>query len=301
MLFSNKGLNGRSLKMPAISSDVSAMRRSVVGGARLCYTPRADGPGTRLAEQWVRPPLHMTKAYHEEGWAISQLMSPTAGLLDGDVLEVKARVEAGAKAALISPAACRVHTMPSGYAQIQQSYAVGAEAVLDVWPAPLILQASAALKQTTRLEVDPSATVLMCEVISPGRATFGESFQFAEWSSKLRITRNGRLLAFENFSVSPAAGDCADWRAQYPSGTYASLYYLSPLSLDLLVQSMHELEIENAAIGASPLREGGLGMKILAADGMSLRKAIFSVRNLLIVHSGITFPSALKRAQTFFN
>lgn len=287
--------------MTTTFSDVSAMRAGVLGGARLCYTPRADGQGTSLTEQWVRPPLHMTKVYHDGAWAISQMMSPTAGLLDGDVLEVSATVAAGAKAALISPAACRVHTMPNGYAQILQSYTVGAGAALDVWPAPLILQSAAALKQTTHLEVDPSATVLMCEVISPGRATFGESFQFTEWSSKLRITRGGRLLAYENFSVAPAAGDCADWRELYPDGTYASLYYLSPQPLGDLVATLHGLEIEDATIGGSPLREGGLGIKILAADGISLRKAIFSVRNLLIEHSAIIFPSALTRAQTFFN
>ncbi len=300
MLFSAPRLSCGLFDMSTTCSDVSVMRRGVLGGARLCYTSRADGQGTSLTEQWVRPPLHMTKAYHEEGWAISQLMSPTAGLLDGDLLEVKAEVGAGAKAALISPAACRVHTMPSGNAQIQQSYTVGADAALDVWPAPLILQSAATLKQTTHLEVDRTATVLMCEVVSPGRVTFGECFQFTEWSSKLRITRNGRLLAYENFTVFPAVGDCADWRAHYPNGTYASLYYLTPQPLGELVQSLHGLELENATVGASPLREGGLGLKILAADGISLRKAIFSVRNLLILHSNIVFPTALKRAQTFF-
>ncbi|MEC8190237.1 MAG: hypothetical protein VX033_03550, partial [Verrucomicrobiota bacterium] len=37
--------------------------------------------------------------------------------------------------------------------------------------------------------------------------------------------------------------------------------------------------------GANPLREGGLGIKVLARDGISLRKTIFLVRNLLIIKS----------------
>ena len=125
-------------------------RPAVCGGVRLRYISGVANRSTRLIEQWVRPPLHLTKAYHDQGWAISQLMSPTAGLLQNDVLEVDVRVDAGARAALISPAACRVHTMTGGYASVEQTYSVAAGAALDVWPAPLILQKDAALRQSTR-------------------------------------------------------------------------------------------------------------------------------------------------------
>lgn len=275
-------------------------RTGVLGGARLTYTHR-DAVGTRLTDQWVRPPLHLAKAYHQGDWAISLLTSPTAGLLDEDRLEVSATVAAGAKAALISPAACRVHTMNSGYAQVDQQYIVESGAVLDVWPAPLILQKQAALRQTTRLEVAADATVLLCEVVSPGRAAFGECFEFSEWTSKLRIYREGQLLAYENFTCEPGRGDLADWRSVYPEGSYASFYFLSAEPLGEIVQTLHDLKVDHAVLGASPLRVGGLGVKILAKDGVSLRKVIFSVRNLLIAHTKLDFPHALQRAQTFFN
>ena len=286
--------------MAAISTEAAATRPAVLGGARLGYTHRAD-VGTRLTQQWVRPPLYLAKAYHEKDWAISILTSPTAGLLDGDRLEVVATVAAGAKAALISPAACRVHTMNSGYAQVDQHYTVEAGGVLDVWPAPMILQKAAALRQITRLDVAADATVLLCEVVSPGRAAFGEWFEFSEWRSSLRIYREKKLLSYENFTCVPERGDLSDWRELYPSGNYAGLYYLTPEPLDGLVQALHDLEIADAVIGASPLREGGLGVKLLAKDGISLRKAIFSVRSLLIAHSKLVFPHALQRAQTFFH
>lgn len=275
-------------------------RPAVHGGARLRYglTP---GVGTRLQEQWVRPPLHLAKAYHEQDWAISILTSPTAGLLAGDLLEVEATVAAGARAALISPAACRVHTMEQGCATVEQCYRVESGAVLDVWPAPMVLQRDASLKQTTRLDVANDATVLLCEVVSPGRAAYGERFEFREWSSRLKVYRDGQLLAYENFSCQPERGDLADWRALYPEGNYAGFYYLTPEPLGELVQIIHDLETPEAMIGASPLREGGLGIKILAANGIQLRKAVFLVRNLLITHSKQSFPYALQRAQTFFH
>lgn len=289
-----------SRKMTVPPTQLESGRSAVCGGARLGYSLGADG-NTRLAEQWVRPPLHMTKAYLDKGWAISQLMSPTAGLLCGDLLEVTCRVDAGAKAAVISPAACRVHTMGDGRATIRQKYFVSKGGVLDVWPAPLILQKASALRQETELRVEAGATVLLCEIVTPGRASFGEQFEFTEWSSRLRIYQAEKLLGFENFSVQPARKDVADWRALYPSGSYASLYFLTPEPVAGLVQNLHDLEIEAVSVGASPLREGGLGIKILAGEGVALRKAIFAVRKLLIEHSKVAFPIGLKRAQTFFH
>jgi urease accessory protein len=105
-------------------------------------------------------------------------MSPTAGLLENDLLEVEATVAAEANAALISPAACRVHTMHAGCATVRQHYIVESGAVLDVWPAPLILQEDASIRQFTRLDVAADATVLLCELVSPGRTAFGEAFEF---------------------------------------------------------------------------------------------------------------------------
>ena len=76
---------------------------------------------------------------------------------------------------------------------------------------------------------------------------------------------------------------------------------MSPEPLGDIIQKIHDLETPDAIIGDSPLREGGLGIKILARDGISLRKTIFLVRNLLIIKSIQDFPQALHRAKTYFN
>ncbi|PDH30609.1 MAG: hypothetical protein CNE95_03005 [Puniceicoccaceae bacterium MED-G30] len=284
-----------------LKSSVSrSARPAVLGGARLRY---AVDPaiGTQLKSQWVRPPLHLAKAYAEKGWAVSLLTSPTAGLLEGDKLEVDVAVDSGSKVGLISPAACRVHTMDQGNALIEQSYKVGPGALLDVWPSPLILQKESRLEQSTRVAVTSDSVLLFCEVVSPGRAAYGESFAFAQWKSRLQIFRDKKLVAFENFTCSPQNGDLMDWREQYPDGSYASFYFLAPFPMEDLVESLHQIQCKEASIGASPLREGGMGIKILAADGLHLREAVFLVRKMCYEVIGIKLPHALRRAQTFFH
>jgi urease accessory protein len=274
------------------------VRPTVEGGVQLQY--EAEGSGTSLKKQWVRPPLHLAKTYHDHTWAINLLTSPTAGLLEGDSLKIDCTVSTGARAALVSPAACRVHTMRDGYASINQHYKVEADAALDVWPAPLVLQKNATLNQETRLEIEATSTVLLTEIVSPGRASYGESFAFKNWRSQLRIYRSGKLIAYENFKFDPGAGDVADWRSRFPNGPYVSIYFLTPTPVTDLIEPLNKLSTDTVAIGASPLREGGLGIKVLAQDGLALRKSVLQIREALIQASGIEFPHSLKRAQTFF-
>ncbi|QXD27304.1 urease accessory protein UreD [Opitutia bacterium ISCC 52] len=281
-----------------ITENQPAKRPAVSGGVRLAYI--ADPKGSTLKEQWVRPPLHIAKTYHDKGWAINLLTSPTAGLLEGDHLEIDCKVEAGAKAAMISPAACRVHTMADGEATIQQHYQLGEDAALDVWPAPLVLQSASRLRQFTRVDLEASSRLLLTEIISPGRASYGESFEFKSWRSKLRIYRSGTLMVYENFNVDPKAGDVADWRTRFPHGPYVSLYFLTSKPVKELIEPLNQLSNKEVAIGASSLRTGGLGIKALAQDGLALRKSVLNIRELLVQHSEIEFPSTLQRAQTFF-
>lgn len=277
---------------------VTTARQAVQGGVRLRYT--ADSKETNLKEQWVRPPIHLAKTYKDNGWAINLLTSPTAGLLEGDQLNIDCQVEKGAKAALISPAACRVHTMSNGEAFINQHYRVGEKAALDVWPAPLVLQSASRLRQVTKVEVESSSTLLLTEIVSPGRATYGESFEFDSWRSKLRIYRSGKLVSYENFCVKPEQNDVADWRNQFPDGPYVSIYFLTPQSTSHLIEPLNNLSNEDVIVGASSLRTGGLGIKLLAHGGLALRRSVLQVREILINASDIPFSQSLRRAQTFF-
>lgn len=278
--------------------DPRTSRHTVHGGVRLRY--KSDESGTTLKEQWVRPPLHLAKTYHDKGWATNLLTSPTAGLLEGDKLEIDCTVDANAKAALISPAACRVHTMNDGEAIINQHYRVGEGAALDVWPAPLILQKASRLTQFTKVEIEASSTLLLTEIVSPGRAAYGESFEFESWSSKLRIYRSATLIAYENFELFPKNNDAADWRFRFPDGPYVSIYFLTPHSVTELIEPLNQFSNDHTAIGASPLRGGGLGIKALAKDGLALRKSVLQIRAQLLKTSGTVFPHTLQRAQTFF-
>tara|TARA_A100001015_G_scaffold42163_1_gene46179 strand:+ start:591 stop:1454 length:864 start_codon:yes stop_codon:yes gene_type:complete len=274
-------------------------RSAVKGGANLVYGLNSLG-ASALIKQWVSPPLHMSKAHQEDGFTISQLLSPTAGLLQGDLLEVEVSVQENTKAAVISPAACRIHSMDSGYAHIKQAYSVEKGGYLDVWTAPLILQSESKLKQETVLHVANGGCMLFCEIIAPGRSAFGERFAFDQWESNTRIYNNGTLINYENFTCEPQKGDVRDWQEAFPEGNYASMYLINDRDFNGFIAEMHQRETPDAVIGLSDLNRAGLGIKILAKDGVSLRKTIISLRERLFKELKLVIPPVLNRSQSFF-
>ncbi len=295
-----------SANLVSPTKDITTAYGGVFGGVDLVYDTRVNSSNKQhsyLAKQWVRPPLHLAKSYEENQWALNLLMSPTAGLLAGDRIKLNIQVINQAKAAVISPAACRIHTMKSGSASITQHYKISNQSILDIWAAPLILQKQASLNQNTRVDIDASSTLFMLESIMPGRSAYAESFTFDAWSTKLEIYLDEELLVYENFTVEPNRGDTKDWQTFYPDAHYASFYYISPQVKKEFITQLHELELGvDNKLGASLCAGNkGIGIKILSRNSLHLRKAILAVRNFFEEQTSTSFPHASKRAQTFYH
>ena len=81
----------------------------------LHLTVSADPAGrTYLRAQSFRAPLHLSKAHTDEGALVVNIVNPTAGLFDGDEVEMCVKVEAGSRLVLTTPSAGRVYRSGTG-------------------------------------------------------------------------------------------------------------------------------------------------------------------------------------------
>src|SRR4051812_39097966 len=133
---------------------------------------------SHLRRQSFRAPMHISKPHEEHGTLIVNVVSPTAGLLDGDLVECDIAVEPGARLLLTSPSASRAHCMRSGKARLLQKFHVGHDASLDVWPEIFIPQGGTRYHQQTTVNVDPGGELLFSEMLAPGRVASGEAFAY---------------------------------------------------------------------------------------------------------------------------
>ena len=268
--------------------------QGVSGGVELRCGSDATGRPV-IKSQRFSPPVHFGKAYHdpETNSLLLNLSCPTAGLLEGDEMTCDVTVEKGGSLVLTTPGATRAHVMRSGFAKVRQRFVVEDGGFLEFAPEVLILQRDSRLVQDTHVEVTPQGELLYLEFIAPGRVARGELFQFEEFTNRFLVTSQGKPLAREYYSLRPDDSSVGPWKNAFPEPVYAAFYCFSPKLTNALPcrENLHELASEDLLVGATRLHRNGWTVKLLAADLITLRKAISISRSYLYATLNRAAPS----------
>jgi urease accessory protein len=229
--------------------------------------------------------------------AFVYLCNPTAGVLQGDALQVRVRVCPGARAHLTTPAATKVFTMPNGSARLDTCLYLDQGGWLEYLPEPLIPFQGARYSQRTSVVVAPGATLIHWEILAPGRAAGGESLAYAQLQSSLEVTTpEGRRIFSEAFSIAPGSRSPLGRGVMGPPhplvGTPTGrgdawspavgtlLVVTDDIATELLLRRIRDAldgcqSSKNTRAGASALPGGrGVGVKVLAEDTASARAVL---------------------------
>jgi len=260
------------------------------GHLRLVCAPDDRGR-PHLRQQSFRAPMHISKPHEDHGTLVVNVVNPTAGLLQGDVIECDVAVESGARLLLTSPSASRAHCMASGRAMLRQHFRVAAAASLDVWPEIFIPQGGARYHQRTLAEVAPGGELLLGEMLAPGRVASGEAFAYEQLRWEMDLQHAGSLIARERYTLAPGTPGVDAIRGAFPHAYYASLYAVSPALSPVsdCWAAIHQLHHARAWIGVSQLRTGWV-VKVLAAGSLDLREIVSRIRRELYASLGRPLP-----------
>ncbi len=254
--------------------------RSLRGHLRAVAAVDARGE-TCLREQSFRAPFHLSKPHHEAGALVINLVSPTAGLFDGDEVDLSLVVEPGARAVLTTPCASRVHQSRGGRpALLRQSITVQAGGFAEYFPELLIPQRGARYRQETTLRVAPGGTLLFFEWLAPGRVAHGESFAYEEldWHTDLWI--GDTLAARERYSLRPDTHSLAGLRLAFPDGHYLGCFLVGDLPFPQ--EEIERLDGPDVALGAGPLAApGAWTIKALCGDNLAARRTLAALRTAI--------------------
>jgi len=256
----------------------------------LHLTASVDAAGrTYISAQSFRAPLHMSKPHTEEGALIVNIVNPTAGLFDGDEVEMHARVEPGARLVLTSPSASRVYRARSDKAaRVCQEIEVAAGGCAEFIPELFIPQAGARYHQQTALRVAPGGQLLYCEWLAPGRVARGETFQYEELLWDTDVWCGDTLAVRERYRLTPRDASLTSLRAAFPAGHYLGFFVIGwpqwpGEALDALTSS-------TVYAGHGPLAVGGGIVKVLCADNLSARKVLLRIREIFYTAQGRGVP-----------
>lgn len=248
---------------------------------------RANGC-TTLAAQSFRAPYHVSKPYWdaEARVLLVQVVNPTAGILSGDQLESHIAVASDAALLVTTPSASRVFKMKDGAAECRQRFAVQSGGWLEVMPEPLVPHRGCSYRQSTRIEVQPGGELFFADLLFPGRIAHGEAWEWKKLCLETEVLLGDELILRERFEQAGAelkalaelAGSGAE--ACFGNAVLVAAEHESDATWRARVAALHG---EGLWIGVSALRKGGWSIKLVASDGMRLRRGLRDVREALAV------------------
>ena len=147
---------------------------------------------TQLTHSYAVAPLKIQRSLYPEGEEICHciLLHTAGGLVGGDRLSTKIHLQPNTQALLTTAAASKIYRS-NGKESIQNTHIrIEKGASLEWFPQETIAFAEAQHRQTTRIELAPSATCTLWEIVRFGRTARGEKFLGGNWRSHTEIWRD---------------------------------------------------------------------------------------------------------------
>ena len=140
-------------------------------------------------------PLRVQKAlYPEGGTGHAVVLHPPGGIVDGDILDLDIRLDAGAHALHTTPGATKWYKATGPGARQMLHARVGEGAMLEWLPQENIVFDRAQTHLSNTIELDAGAGYIGWDVVCLGREASGERFEHGAIRLEGRILREGRLL-----------------------------------------------------------------------------------------------------------
>jgi urease accessory protein len=242
-----------------------------------------SGGATRVHRQYQRSPLYIYRpVYLDQGqpdMAFIFVQQSGDGIVQGDRYRIDISCSSGSAAHVTTQAATKVFGAHSNYASQLVHLDVGAGAILEYLPDPVIPFRGSRLFQRTTVKVHPESTVILGETVLPGRVAHGESHDYDYyWSETEVLTEDGDLLFNDLLRLAPHK---ADPRSPVLLGGFdvvTSLYFItarvSPESLTAVLRASLS-DLPTAIAGVSELPNGcGVGVRVLAPTSKSAQSAL---------------------------
>jgi urease accessory protein len=264
----------------------------VKGHLHLVCGPGGDG-NPCLTRQSFRAPFHLSKPHVDAGGLVVNVVNPTAGMFDGDELDLDVRLEDGAHLVLTTPSASRVFRSRSGHpAVMRQKFDIGPGCLLEFTPEPLIPHAGSVYEQTTELHVARGASLLFFEWLAPGRVASGEALAFASITWSTDLWQDGMLSVRERYRLTPDDHSLVPLRLLATASHYLGCFIAGDFAFP--ADEVEALQTSSCYLGWSPLPGGGWTIKALCDDALTTRKLMTNLRRVLHSAMGCASP-ALRR------
>lgn len=201
-----------------------------VGVMELVFERRDEE--TRLVHSYTTGQQTVRRALHIDpelpGMAVGIVQTITSGVVQGDRMRADVVARANSQALVTTQSATKILSMDTNYATQRINISVEPGAYLEYLPGMLIPHAHSRFYQESEITVANDATLVFCEVVSPGRVARGEVFEYDVLMTSVEARNSdGELRLLDNIVLTP--GEARPTRSGLLGGRdyFASFYVLT--------------------------------------------------------------------------
>lgn len=254
--------------LPALSATPAPAQRAV-GRGRLAV--RAQNGRTRLERLYQEGAAKLRLPRARETRLEAVMINSAGGMTGGDRFDWSIEVGPGAHAVLTTQACERVYRASADVARVAVSLAVGAGARLDWLPQETILFEGGAIARRIEAELAADAGLLLCEAAVLGRHAMGEHVSRGLFHDRWRIRRAGRLVFADDLRLAGDIKALTESPALLAgAGAFATLLLAAP-EADARLDAVRTAV---GSLGGASAFDGKLVVRLVAPDGLSLRRAL---------------------------
>ena len=165
------------------------------------------GDGSSMAtSQFHRGALRVLRPYYadDSGQATYTVINPGGAYFGGDTYHLTLDVADNAALRVTTQSATKVYKTPQGPAHQTMHITLGESARLDYVPDQLIVYENGSYRQDTTVDMQPSSSLTMSEIITPGWSPSGETFTYTELRMRTEIRVCSELFAIDQLRILPA-------------------------------------------------------------------------------------------------
>lgn len=185
------------------------MSNNYIKESKLYLQTAVKNNKTILKDSFFTAPFKITNPFYDEANNLMKLciMSASPGMLEGDRYVMKYVLEEGSRLHLFSQSYNKIFSMKEDSARQDVEITIKSGASLEYYLYPTIPYKASAFKGNTKFFLEEDSDLIYREIISCGRYGMGEKFEFKEFSSRVSIYKNEKLIFFDNTHLQPAQQD----------------------------------------------------------------------------------------------
>jgi urease accessory protein len=273
-------------ELAAFQDEPAQMKSGTVGKTgylRLGFETR--GSRTILATLERRVPYLAQRALYCDqempGLATVFLITTTGCLLQGDRMALDIHLGQGAQVHITSQSASKIHGMDANYAAQTQTIILAEDAYLEFLPDPLIPHRRARFVSNTQVCVAPSATLLLSEILQPGRKHHHPDECFGATVVSLAVAAvrpDGRTLFTEKLVIEPERFAMRQVGVMNAFDVFGNVILCTPKDKAERILERVEADVrmaDSVAFGACRLpNDAGLIYKVLGHDTAQVKAKV---------------------------